>query len=213
MTRRRSLLIVVAVAVIALVAVAVVVTSNLLTAPATSTAADQPAPPREAAAAAPPAQALPAQPVHVPAGQPPGTVRLPQGGTAELVRAEIDRSGTLPVPDGIDEATWWGAGLDAPKGATVLAGHVNWKGSVGPFEELWRSEPGQPVTVVDDGGKEWRYQVSEVITVDKDDLPARASDLFGQGGEHRLVLVTCGGRYVGGDLGYDENRIVIATPA
>ncbi|KAA5837028.1 class F sortase [Saccharopolyspora hirsuta] len=209
--RRRSLFVVVAVAVIALVAVAVVVAWNLLTAPATSTAADRPAPPREAAAAAP--QALPAQPVHVPAGQPPGTVRLPQGGTAELVRKEIDRSGTLPVPDGVDEATWWGAGLDAPKGATVLAGHVNWKGSVGPFEELWRSEPGQPVTVVDDGGKEWRYQVSEVITVDKDDLPARARDLFGQGGEHRLVLVTCGGRYVGGDLGYDENRIVIATPA
>ncbi|MER6993955.1 class F sortase [Saccharopolyspora hirsuta] len=208
--RRRSLFVVVAVAVIALVAVAVVVAGNLLTAPATSTAADRPAPPREAAAAAP--QALPAQPVHVPAGQPPGTVRLPQGGTAELVRKEIDRSGTLPVPDGVDEATWWGAGLDAPKGATVLAGHVNWKGSVGPFEELWRSEPGQPVTVVDDGGKEWRYQVSEVITVDKDDLPARARDLFGQGGEHRLVLVTCGGRYVGGDLGYDENRIVIATP-
>ncbi|MER7079958.1 class F sortase, partial [Saccharopolyspora kobensis] len=155
----------------------------------------------------------PAQPVHVPAGQPPGTVRLPQGGTAELVRKEIDRSGTLPVPDGVDEATWWGAGLDAPKGATVLAGHVNWKGAIGPFEELWEARTGQPVTVVDDAGKEWRYQVSEVVTVHKDDLPARARDLFGQGGEHRLVLVTCGGRYVGGDLGYDENRIVIATPA
>lgn len=210
MTRRRSLFVVLAVAVIALVAVAVVVAGNLFTAPTTSTAADQP-PPREAAAVAP--QAPPAQPVHVPAGQPPGTVRLPQGGTAELVRKEIDRSGTLPVPDGVDEATWWGAGLDAPKGATVLAGHVNWKGSIGPFEELWEARTGQPVTVVDDAGKEWRYQVSEVVTVHKDDLPARARDLFGQGGEHRLVLVTCGGRYVGGDLGYDENRIVIATPA
>ncbi|RKT83431.1 Sortase family protein [Saccharopolyspora antimicrobica] len=209
--RRRSLFVVLAVAVIALVAVAVVVAGNLFTAPTTSTAADQPAPPPEAAAVAP--QALPAQPVHVPAGQPPGTVRLPQGGTAELVRKEIDRSGTLPVPDGVDEATWWGAGLDAPKGATVLAGHVNWKGAIGPFEELWEAETGQPVTVVDDAGKEWRYQVSEVVTVHKDDLPARARDLFGQGGEHRLVLVTCGGRYVGGDLGYDENRIVIATPA
>ncbi|SEG79067.1 Sortase family protein [Saccharopolyspora kobensis] len=209
--RRRSLFVVLAVAVIALVAVAVVVAGNLFTAPTTSTAADQPAPPPEAAAVAP--QALPAQPVHVPAGQPPGTVRLPQGGTAELVRKEIDRSGTLPVPDGVDEATWWGAGLDAPKGATVLAGHVNWKGAIGPFEELWEARTGQPVTVVDDAGKEWRYQVSEVVTVHKDDLPARARDLFGQGGEHRLVLVTCGGRYVGGDLGYDENRIVIATPA
>lgn len=208
--RRRSLFVVVAVAVIALVAVAVVVAAGTLTAPATSTAGHQPAPP------SPPPQAaagpLPAQPVHVPAGQPPGTVRLPEGGTAELVREEVDRSGTLPVPDGVDEASWWGAGLDAPKGATVLAGHVNWKGEVGPFEELWRSEPGQQVTVVDEHGTEWRYRVSEVVTVHKDDLPSRARELFGQGGPHRLVLVTCGGRYVGGDLGYDENRIVVATP-
>lgn len=156
---------------------------------------------------------LPPQPVQIPAGQPPGTVKLPQGGTAELVRKEVDRSGTLPVPDGVDEAAWWGAGLDAPDGATVLAGHVNWKGAVGPFEQLWESKVDQPVTVVDDSGREYRYRVSEVVTVSKEQLPARAAELFGQGGPHRLVLVTCGGRYVGGGLGYDENRIVVATPA
>ncbi|GAA4850646.1 class F sortase [Saccharopolyspora rosea] len=166
------------------------------------------APPEQAQAAAPPAPPAPR-----PAGQPPGTIRLPQGGTADLVRREIDRSGTLPIPSGVHEATWWGAGLDAPRGATVLAGHVNWKGSVGPFAELWQSRAGQLVTVVDDHGREWRYRVSDVVTVHKDELPARAADLFGQGGEHRLVLVTCGGRYVGGGLGYDENRIVVATPA
>jgi hypothetical protein len=204
---RRSLFTLIAAGVIGLVAVAVVVAGVLLT--NTEQRAEPPTP--HAAAVAPQA-ALPVQPVHVPAGQPPGTIRLPQGGTAELVREEIDRSGTLPVPDGIGEATWWGAGLDAPKGATVLAGHVNWKGSVGPFAELWESRPDQLVTVVDDAGKEWRYRVSEVVTVHKDELPDRARELFGQGGAHRLVLVTCGGRYVGGDLGYDENRIVVATP-
>ncbi|MCX2732137.1 class F sortase [Saccharopolyspora sp. NFXS83] len=209
--QRRRLLTLVLAGVVGLVAVVAVVAGTLLRG-----GADQPPP----AAAPPPAEPapvqvadLPPQPVHVPAGQPPGTVRLPQGGQAELVRKEIDRSGTLPVPDGVGEATWWGAGLDSPKGATVLAGHVNWKGAVGPFEELWDSAPDQEVTVVDDDGTEWRYRVSEIVTLSKEELPARAADLFGQGGEHRLVLVTCGGRYVGGDLGYDENRIVVATPA
>ncbi|GAA3365720.1 class F sortase [Saccharopolyspora gregorii] len=197
--------------VVALVAVVAVVAGMVLR-------TEEPAAAPRAAAVEPapaPVQAadLPPQPVHVPAGQPPGTVRLPQGGQAELVRKELDRSGTLPVPDGVDEATWWGAGLDSPKGATVLAGHVNWKGAVGPFEELWDSAPDQLVTVVDDDGAEHRYQVSEIVTLSKEELPARAAELFGQGGEHRLVLVTCGGRYVGGDLGYDENRIVVATPA
>ncbi|MFI0463420.1 class F sortase [Saccharopolyspora sp. 5N102] len=210
---RRSLFALVAAGVIGLVAAVVLIAGGLFGGdqPAALTVPVAPAEPTPHAAAVAP-QALPAQPVHVPAGQPPGTIRLPQGGTAELVRKEIDRSGTLPVPDGVGEATWWGAGLDAPKGATVLAGHVNWKGTVGPFAELWESQTGQPVTVVDDAGREYRYRVSEVVTVDKDELPGRARELFGQGGAHRLVLVTCGGRYVGGDLGYDENRIVVATP-
>jgi LPXTG-site transpeptidase (sortase) family protein len=160
-----------------------------------------------------PVAAQQAPPAPKPAGQPPGTIRLPQGGTAELVRGEIDRTGTLPIPNGVDEATWWGAGLDAPTGATVLAGHVNWKGAVGPFAELWKSAQGQQVTVLDAGGRTFEYKITDVVTVHKNDLPRRAAELFGQGGEHRLVLVTCGGRYIGGDTGYDENRIVVATPA
>lgn len=154
----------------------------------------------------------PPQPVHVPVGQPPGTIRLPDGGTAELVREELDRSGTLPVPDGLDEATWWGAGLDAPEGATVLAGHVNWNGRTGPFAALWDVSVGERVTVTGEDGREFTYRISELVTVDKNELPQRATELFGQAGQHRLVLVTCGGSYVGGEQGYSENRIVIATP-
>lgn len=146
-------------------------------------------------------------------GQRPGTVRLPQGGTATLVRREVGPDGVLPVPDGVREATWWGAGLGADSGATLLAGHVDWRGRIGPFAELWRVRAGQEVTVTDNTGRAWRYRVAEVHTVHKNDLPARAAALFGQDGPHRLVLVTCGGRWVGGTLGYDENRIVVAYPA
>ncbi|MFB9431266.1 class F sortase, partial [Streptoalloteichus tenebrarius] len=155
----------------------------------------------------------PGPPPRPAAGQRPGTVRLPAGGTARLVRKEVGGDGVLPVPDGVGDATWWGAGLDAAAGATVLAGHVNWRGAVGPFAELWRVQRGQEVSVADAAGTTWRYRVTEVHTIDKDDLPGRAAALFGQEGEHRLVLVTCGGRWVGGDLGYDENRVVVAQPA
>lgn len=154
----------------------------------------------------------PGQPNQIvqPAGQRPGTVRLPEGGTATLVRREVAPDGTLPVPDGVSQATWWGAGLDAAKGATVLAGHVNWKGQTGPFAELWRSDRAQKVTVRDATGKTYTYRVTEVLTVHKNQLPQRAETLFAQSGDHRLVLVTCGGEWVGGRLGYDDNRIVVA---
>lgn len=155
---------------------------------------------------------LPAQPMQRPLGQPPGTIQLPRGGVATLIRRELDRSGTLPIPKGVDQATWWGAGLDSPTGATVLAGHVNWHGQTGPFAELWQAVPAEAVSVSDHAGRVWRYRITQAITIDKQSLPQRANDLFSQGGRHRLVLVTCGGRFVGGDTGYDENRIVIAEP-
>jgi LPXTG-site transpeptidase (sortase) family protein len=138
-------------------------------------------------------------------------VRLAGGGTATLVRKEVV-DGVLPVPDGIGQATWWGAQFDATAGATVLAGHVNWRGATGPFAELWNAKLGDPVSVADENGVAYQYTVRQLVTVHKDELPQRAQELFGQDGDHRLVLVTCGGRWVGGKDGYEENRIVIAAP-
>jgi hypothetical protein len=154
----------------------------------------------------PPTQAAPPQ------TQPAGTVRLADGGTATLVRKDVV-DGVLPVPEGVREATWWGAEFTSATGATVLAGHVNWKGSTGPFAELWDAALGDLVTVVDGAGAPHAYRISRLVTVHKDELPSRAQELFGQDGDHRLVLVTCGGRWVGGRDGYEENRVVIADPA
>ena len=166
------------------------------------------APPQAQATTSTPAPPPPAEPPK----QRPGTVRLPGGGSATLVREEVTAAGVLPVPEALGEATWWGVDLGAAEGATVLAGHVNWKGLTGPFDELWRARAGQDVTVVDTTGRTFAYRVSKVETVRKDALPSRAVELFGPRGEHRLVLVTCGGRWVGGDTGYEENQVVIATP-
>jgi LPXTG-site transpeptidase (sortase) family protein len=167
-----------------------------------------PAPPPTSAAPPPPPPPAPVTP-EAPPPQAANTVRLAHGGTATLVRKEVV-DGVLPIPDGIREATWWGAAFDGTTGATVLAGHVNWRGATGPFAELWTAKLGDQVTVVDGNGVVHQYQVRQLVTVHKNDLPQRAQELFGQDGNHRLVLVTCGGRWVGGRDGYEENRIVIA---
>ncbi|MFG1646907.1 class F sortase [Amycolatopsis sp. NPDC049252] len=177
-------------------------------APQATTAPPSPAPTTPTTAAAPAAETPRAS-----APQEPGTVRLPGGGTATLVRKELGPNAELPIPADLGQATWWGAELDAAGGASVFAGHVNWRGATGPFAELWTDRIGGLVSIVDSTGKAWRYRVSQLVTVHKNDLPARADDLFGQSGPHRVVLVTCGGRWVGGTDGYEENRVVIADPA
>ena len=174
-----------------------------------------PAPPPPTTAPAAPVTQQPSSPVQAaePAPQRPGTIRLPGGGTATLVRKELGPDGALPIPADLGQATWWGAELNAAGGASVFAGHVNWRGATGPFAELWTVAIGGPVTIVDAAGKTWRFRISQLLTVHKNDLPARADELFGPSGPHRVVLVTCGGRWVGGADGYEENRVVIADPA
>ena len=183
-------------------------------APAAASPSATPSPQRGTPSAAPAAQtpSSAAAPPSPPA-QPAGTVRLPGGGTATLVRTDLGPGGELPVPTDLRQATWWGAELGAAGGASVFAGHVNWRGQTGPFAELWNDPIGAVVTIVDSAGKTWRYRISELRSVHKNDLPALADDLFGQSGPHRVVLVTCGGRWVGGAAGYEENRVVIADPS
>ncbi|WP_410607615.1 class F sortase [Amycolatopsis sp. lyj-109] len=198
--------------------VAVVAGTALPAAGAAGAAAPVPSPsPTATASPAPAAPAAqtpsPAAQTPSPPPQPPGTVRLPAGGTATLVRKDLGPGGELPVPTDLGQATWWGASLDAAGGASVFAGHVNWRGATGPFAELWSARIGAEVTIVDSAGKTWRYRISQLVTVHKSDLPARADYLFGPSGPHRVVLVTCGGRWVGGSDGYEENQVVIADPS
>jgi len=157
-------------------------------------------------------QPPPPQTSSTPQPPAPNTVLLPKGGRASLVRSGVAGDGTLQIPDGVSKAALWGAALDGPAGATLIAGHINWAGVAGPFAELWGAQVGQTVTVVDAGGKRLTFAVDQVLTVDKDNLPQHADELFGQTGPPRLVLVTCGGQWVGGALGYDQNRVVIAHP-
>jgi hypothetical protein len=139
-----------------------------------------------------------------------GTVHLPAGGIAELIAAQVSKDGTMSVPERLDQATWWGATLGAPVGTTLLAGHVNWQGRTGPFAELWQDRIGQLITVVDNKGRNWVYRITQLVTVAKADLPNRAKQLYGLDGDHRLVLATCGGEFVGGNEGYDDNRFAVA---
>jgi Sortase domain len=159
---------------------------------------------------APPTTVRPAQPAQ--GTQLPNTIRLPRGGTAYLVHVQVTDDGSLPIPSGVDQAVWWGTGLDAKAGATVFAGHVNWAGVTGPFAELWQDQIGAVITVRDNSGAQLRYRVTQVLTLNKSTLPKQAPTLFSATGPQRIVVATCGGEWVGGTLGYADNRVMVAMP-
>lgn len=151
------------------------------------------------------------QPAPQDTGQAPARLSLPGGGSAKLVQEDLDANGALKIPEGLDEAAWWGAKLGADRGVALLSGHVNWKGRKGPFDELWQVKQGQEVKLTDAAGGAWVYRIDTTETVHKSDLAGRSEQLFDPAGPHRLLLVTCGGEYVGGTEGYEDNRVVTAS--
>jgi hypothetical protein len=151
------------------------------------------------------------QPAKQDTGQTPSQLSLPGGGAAKLVQEDLDDAGALKIPEGLDEAAWWGAKLGADHGVALLSGHVNWKGEKGPFNELWQVKQGQEVKLTDAAGGAWVYRVDATETIHKSELAGRSAQLFDPDGPHKLLLVTCGGEYVGGTEGYEDNRVVTAS--
>lgn len=122
----------------------------------------------------------------------------------------IRTDGALEVP-GAREIGWYRYGA-APgyEGATVLAAHVSWNRTSGPFAQLGRVEPGEQVEVTLDDGSVRRYEVTERAVYGKLELPRER--LWRTTGDETLVLITCGGDYNPEIRRYRENIVVYAVP-
>jgi len=151
------------------------------------------------------------QPVARDAGRAPATLALPGGGTAKLVQEDLDATGDIDHGAAAQAGQTLTQKLGADHGVALLSGHVNWKGRKGPFMELWQVEQGQQVKLTDAAGGAWVYRVDTTETIHKSELAGRSEQLFDPDGPHKLLLVTCGGEYVGGTEGYEDNRVVTAS--
>jgi sortase (surface protein transpeptidase) len=122
----------------------------------------------------------------------------------------IEEDGQLEVPDET-EVGWYQYG-SAPglPGATVLAAHVSWNRTIGPFHQLGNLEPGALVDVVADDGSIRVYEVVERAVYDKDELPTER--IWTTTGDETLVLITCGGSYNPDIRRYRQNIVVYAVP-
>ncbi len=119
----------------------------------------------------------------------------------------------MVIPAEIDRVGWYrfGSAPGAEQGHAVLAGHVDAAGKgPGVLFDLRGVEIGTVVTVVDEAGAEHRYEVVGRETIVKDVLPV--DDIFARDGEHRLIVVTCGGPFIPELSSYRDNVVVTAVP-
>ena len=122
----------------------------------------------------------------------------------------LEFDGQMEIPDET-EIGWYQYGATAGQpGATVLAAHVSWNRTQGPFSRLGSVEPGEQVEVTMDDGTIRRYEVTERSVYGKSELPRER--IWRNTGDETLVLITCGGDYNPEIRRYRENIVVYAVP-
>lgn len=131
---------------------------------------------------------------------------------APVVRVQLS-SGSLDVPADPATVGWWtrSALPGSGAGVVVLDGHVDSATrGLGAFFRLTMLQPSDVISVTTVRGTQVDYRVTARRTYPKSaGLPA---DLF-RGASPQLLLITCGGPFDRTTLSYEDNIVIIATPA
>lgn len=110
------------------------------------------------------------------------------------------------------------AGEEEPVGSALYTSHVNYAGAVG-VGSVWTSlRDGDAVTFTDEDGIDHYYTIAgDPYRLDKSDpdYVQRTAETINdmESTDGRVVLISCGGEFIGGSLGYADNVFVVAYPA
>lgn len=132
------------------------------------------------------------------------------------VRADVvevgkadDGSIAPPVEDPAATVGWYGLGpTPGEPGTAVLVGHVDTHNRPAVFHNLRDIKAGKLIEVSRKDRRVATFKVDSVESFPKTSFPADRVLMHDDAA--RLVLVTCGGQWLGGDTGYADNVIVFA---
>lgn len=137
------------------------------------------------------------------------------GETAPIDPIQLTTTDSLIPPHDVQRLGWYSAsaipGEPGPVGSSVITGHINFAGQgQGYAYKFTEMTTGEEFTL-NVNGEERKFSITEApYRLEKgQELPEVIND---ESGENRLVLVTCGGQFVGGTLGYEDNIISVAEP-
>jgi hypothetical protein len=130
-----------------------------------------------------------------------------------VVPTGVADDGQMDIPADAGTAGWYRFGMTPGdgRGTTVIAAHAGSRQTpVGPLYALRESRTGDVVEVQDAAGRRHAYRVAAVAQQAKDGLDL--TPYFQRDGTPRLVLVTCGGRWIAERGSYADNIMVVAEP-
>lgn len=165
-------------------------------------------PDRFIAGLAPPPRKFPLLPASQPVGIEINKIDL--AAPVHNVGVAPDGSIAAPTAERAQEAGWYDQGpTPGQYGPAVIVGHVDTSTGPAVFQDLRQLRSGDRVEVARTDGTVAVFEVDRVGRYDKEALPA--DEVFGDFSRPQLRLITCGGRWVGGETGYADNVIVFAS--
>ncbi|WP_213450533.1 class F sortase [Rhizomonospora bruguierae] len=134
------------------------------------------------------------------------------GVSAPVFGVGLAGDGTIAVPPvhRHHEVGWYVKGPTPGQfGPAIIVGHADTRSGPSIFYRLPKLRPGAKVEVTRRDRSIAVFQVTSVEHFDKAKLPAeRVYDDYSRPG---LRLITCGGQWKGGGIGYADNIVVFAT--
>ncbi len=137
------------------------------------------------------------------------------GDIAAVDPVQLTDAGALIPPSDVSRLGWYSAsavpGAEGGVGSSVITGHINYQGQgTGYAARFADMKLGDEFDIKIDGTpKTFRVTKAPYRLPKGSDFPPEVNDATGP---NRLVLITCGGQFVGGALGYADNIITIAEP-
>lgn len=156
-----------------------------------------------------------AGPTATAGGSDPTSVSIPSiGANSTLIELGLHADGSPEVPalDTPGQAGWCSSGVrPGEAGAAVVCGHRDGYGELGVFWKLDRLCVGDDVRVGRADGSTLTFRVRDLEQIPKARFESeKVAKVYGNVDHPALRIVTCGGRFVGGEYGYADNIVAFA---
>lgn len=121
-----------------------------------------------------------------------------------------DGSIAVPVLDRHNQAGWYRGGPTPGQfGPAILVGHADTRTGPSVFHDLARLRAGTKIDIVREDRSTAIFEVNSVERFDKGQLPVER--VYGDYQRPALRLITCGGAWRGGSIGYADNIVAFAS--
>ncbi|HEX6968664.1 MAG TPA: class F sortase [Micromonosporaceae bacterium] len=121
-----------------------------------------------------------------------------------------DGSIAVPSLDRHEETGWYDGGpTPGQVGPAIIVGHNDTRSGPSVFHKVPQLRRGARIKVIRADDSVAVFEVTSVERFDKDGLPAER--VYADFSRPGLRLITCGGEFVGGSIGYSDNVIAFAS--